>query len=225
MQPMGISVKGRMAMFKRRKSDSSGDIMPPSDPTPAPDPETAPPRTLARPSAGNSGAGPTASPLPRLASPGFPSPRSSLPPLSPGRLPVPDAGEGRKLVVGRDIALAGQITACERLIVEGRVEATLADCRSIEITEPGLFKGSAEIDTADIAGRFEGDLTVRGRLIVRATGRIEGQIRYGQIEIEAGGEIAGDAHPIRARREAKDSAAATSGETLTPSQTDGASAA
>jgi cytoskeletal protein CcmA (bactofilin family) len=96
-----------------------------------------------------------------------------------------------KLIVGRDIILHGEIRACQNLVVEGRVEAALTDCRSIEIAASGVFKGSAHIQTADISGRFEGDLVVTNRLIVRSTGRIVGTIRYGQLEIERGGVVSG----------------------------------
>jgi len=77
-------------------------------------------------------------------------------------------------------------------VVEGSVEAALRDCQTVEIAEAGLFRGSAEIDTADVSGRFEGDLTVRSRLVIRSTGRIVGTVRYGQIEIERGGIISGE---------------------------------
>ena len=33
---------------------------------------------------------------------------------------------------------------------------------------------------------------MRERLTIRSTGRIQGKIRYGQIEIEPGGEISGE---------------------------------
>src|SRR5690349_6505981 len=35
--------------------------------------------------------------------------------------------EGKKLIVGREIVLTGEIRACDRLVVEGRVEAALTD--------------------------------------------------------------------------------------------------
>lgn len=98
----------------------------------------------------------------------------------------------RRLTVGRDISLSGEITSCDVLVVEGTVEAKLRDGRNIEIAETGLFKGSVEIDEADIAGRFEGDITVRGRLRVRSTGKITGSIKYGELEVEAGGRLIGD---------------------------------
>ena len=56
----------------------------------------------------------------------------------------------------------------------------------------GLFKGSATIEEIEVNGRFEGNLVVRNRLLIRATGRVSSSIRYGQIEIECGGQITGD---------------------------------
>ncbi|MGH7029375.1 MAG: bactofilin family protein [Stellaceae bacterium] len=101
-------------------------------------------------------------------------------------------GEMRRLSVGREITLSGEINACDKLVIEGSVEANLNNCRDVEIAETGLFKGSASIEEAEVRGRFEGNLTVRKRLLIKATGRVSGTIRYGQIEIECGGQISGD---------------------------------
>ncbi|CAK0748519.1 Polymer-forming cytoskeletal protein [Azospirillaceae bacterium] len=98
----------------------------------------------------------------------------------------------RRLTVGRDITLAGEISSCDVLVVEGTVEARLREGKVIEISETGLFKGSVEINEATIAGRFEGDLIVRGRLTVRGSGRIRGVIKYRELEVEAGGQVVGD---------------------------------
>ncbi|MBT5415489.1 MAG: polymer-forming cytoskeletal protein [Rhodospirillaceae bacterium] len=106
--------------------------------------------------------------------------------------PGPLQGEGKKLVVGRDIALNGEISACDRLIVEGEVNASLAECREIEIADGGVYKGAAEIETAEIAGLFEGEMIAHNRLIIRHTGVVRGKIRYGMIEIQPGGLISGD---------------------------------
>lgn len=100
--------------------------------------------------------------------------------------------ESRRLIVGRDIQLNGEITACDKLVVEGHVQVTLPGARILEISPSGYFKGAAEVDEADISGRFEGELTARERLIIRAGGRVNGTVRYGRIVIESGGEIAGD---------------------------------
>jgi len=109
------------------------------------------------------------------------------------------AADGKMLIVGREIALSGAISACDRLVVEGRVEANLADCREMEVAETGTFKGKAEIDVADISGTFEGELTVRELLTVRATGRVIGRVIFAQLEVERGGEIVGEIGHLEGR--------------------------
>ena len=113
----------------------------------------------------------------------------------PGVRPAGPAALGadaKRLIVGREISLSGEIEACETLVVEGRVEASLSACQTIEIAAGGLFKGIAEVEDARISGHFEGSLTVRNRLIVHASGRVSGAIRYREIEIQRGGQVAGD---------------------------------
>jgi cytoskeletal protein CcmA (bactofilin family) len=100
--------------------------------------------------------------------------------------------EGSKLIVGPNIKLKGsEITDCEILVVEGRVEASM-NSRDIRIAEGGVFSGKAEIDVAEVRGTFEGELTARKRLVVYATGRVSGTIRYGALMVEEGGTITGN---------------------------------
>ncbi|KLN56663.1 bactofilin family protein [Variovorax paradoxus] len=106
---------------------------------------------------------------------------------------VPAAKEGgSKLTVGPNIKLKGvEITDCDTLVVEGLVEATM-DSRLMQIAEQGEFKGSAEIDIAEIRGVFDGNLTVREKLVIHSTGKVTGKIRYGKIVIEEGGQLSGE---------------------------------
>lgn len=106
--------------------------------------------------------------------------------------------EAKVLLIGRDISLNGKITACDKVIVEGKVEADLTDSRFVEIAETGMFKGSAEVEEAEIRGHFEGRLSVRGRLLIRGSGKVAGDIAYGQVEIECGGEISGTVQTVAA---------------------------
>jgi len=153
--------------------------------------------------------------VPEMARPAAEPPRTPEPPRRPVTEPIPvpvtpppvaaapppvsttppprrsEAGL-RQLTVGREISLSGEIASCDTLIVEGSVEANLQNCRDVDIAETGLFKGSAEIDNADVRGTFEGNLIVRKRLLIRSGGVVTGTIRYGQIEIELGGQISGD---------------------------------
>jgi cytoskeletal protein CcmA (bactofilin family) len=129
---------------------------------------------------------------------------AALPPMTPVSRVVPasianatsavNAGtESRsKLTVGPNIKLRGvEITDCDTLVVEGSVEATI-DSRVIQISEQGAFVGNAEFDIAEIRGCFDGELTVRQKLVVYASGRVTGKVRYGRLVIEEGGQLTGD---------------------------------
>ncbi|MBQ6657073.1 MAG: polymer-forming cytoskeletal protein [Ottowia sp.] len=118
---------------------------------------------------------------------GAPAPATGTAPLGAGA-----TGGSAKLTVGANIKLRGvEITDCDTLVVEGTVEASM-NSRVIQIAERGEFKGKAEIDIAEVRGTFDGDLTVRQKLVIFATGKVTGKIRYGKIVIEEGGQLSGE---------------------------------
>ena len=203
-------------MFRRRKTGEDGDITPMGDdeteatgqdlpalkPFMRPGEDQAPAlragprveltrRLVDLPNAARAQAPPTYAPHPAV-----PAPAASVAPLAP--VPQQEA-ESKKLIVGRDIRLNGEIVSCEHLIVEGSVEAALTDGKLIDIAESGNFRGNAECETATIRGKFDGELTCRDRLVVRATGRVIGKVRYHQLEVERGGEISGDVQMIQSK--------------------------
>jgi cytoskeletal protein CcmA (bactofilin family) len=123
---------------------------------------------------------PTPTPTPSV------TPRDTVEPRSEAQT------DSKRLTVGRGISLKGKISSCDRLVIEGNVEAELENCHTVEVTENGRFTGAAEIAGADISGHYEGALTVRDNLMIRGTGRVSGTVRYGRLHVEDGGEINGD---------------------------------
>jgi cytoskeletal protein CcmA (bactofilin family) len=124
-----------------------------------------------------------------------PARSASLPP--PPAAPEPaisrteDLG-GSKLIVGPNIKLKGvEIDDCDTLVVEGRVEATMVS-RAIQIAENGAFNGKVDVDVAEIRGEFAGEMTARKKLVIHASGRVSGKIRYGKMLVQEGGELSGD---------------------------------
>lgn len=136
-------------------------------------------------------------PLPRQRAPEPSAPPENPRPATAAPAPVtgmaaPEGAEGSKLIVGPNIKLKGvEITDCDTLVVEGRVEASM-DSRVIQIAENGSFHGTVGIDVAEIRGRFDGELTARKQLVIHSTGRVSGKIRYGSIIVEQGAELSGD---------------------------------
>lgn len=147
---------------------------------------------MATPRYGQAGTGPGAGGVANGAAAAT-SPEPAVPPAAhPASEAAPAAEGGSKLTVGPNIKLKGvEITDCDTLVVEGLVEATM-DSRVIQIAEQGAFKGSAEIDIAEIRGSFDGHLTVRQKLVIHATGKVTGHIKYGRVVIEDGGQLSGE---------------------------------
>jgi cytoskeletal protein CcmA (bactofilin family) len=132
------------------------------------------------PSLGPAPAQPSARPAPAA-----PAPAVEHPPRA-------EDGGGSKLIVGPNIKLKGvEIHDCDTLVVEGRVEATMVS-RSIQIAEHGAFEGKVDVDVAEIRGAFQGEMTARKKLVIHASGRVGGKIRYGKILVQEGGEMSGD---------------------------------
>ena len=121
---------------------------------------------------------------------------------SPRPVPVSTAPEpaapraeepgGSKLIVGPNIKLKGvEIDDCDTLVVEGRVEATMVS-RAIQIAENGAFNGKVDVDVAEVRGDFRGEMTARRKLVIHASGRVSGKIRYGKMLVQEGGVMSGD---------------------------------
>ncbi len=129
---------------------------------------------------------PPASPPSRDAAPPPPRPEPAKPAESA------EERKEAKLIVGPDIKMKGvEIADCDTLVVEGRIEATL-DSRVLQIAEKGVFCGTVAVDSAEIHGRLEGELTVRKHLLIHGTGKVSGKVRYARIKVEEGAELAGE---------------------------------
>ena len=131
----------------------------------------------------------------------FSSDRSSFKPQIPRRTPdIPNPSvlhtpsndaDGKQLTIGKAVRIGGEISGCERLIVEGRVDATLKDIKFVEVTQNGEFKGDAEVENAIIAGNYEGSLKVSGHLEIAGSGTVKGAVSYKTIAVASGGQVLG----------------------------------
>ena len=110
--------------------------------------------------------------------------------------PSEQNSQNKQLLIGEDISLSGTITSCDKLVIAGTVETNISECKELEIARGGLFKGEAKIQMAEIAGEFVGTLSA-DLLRLRSSGRISGDLNYGKLEVELGGEIIGNLSRIQ----------------------------
>ncbi len=145
---------------------------------------------------------PFAAPTPSASAGGVGNPPMPLsgarPPAPPalrggpsGREAQPMATERRTLVVGRGISVQGMVQDAERLVVEGTVEASMIHATELSVSQGGVFRGEVEVEDAEVAGTVDGTMTVRGSLVVRATGTVLGTARCRRLTVEDGGQLTG----------------------------------
>ena len=159
----------------------------------APQRSAAPPNRPVPPSRQREFAAEQAAPV--AEEPAAPSAPEVRPDPTPEPTPAPvqksePEGTGR-LIVGPSIKMKGEIGACDTLIVQGEVEASMSG-RVMEVAEGGVYRGKVELEEATVSGTVDGTLTVSGLLTIAKGGEVRGTVRYGELQIESGGVIAGD---------------------------------
>ncbi len=92
--------------------------------------------------------------------------------------------------IGEGVTVKGEISVPDIIVVDGIVEGELT-ARAIRVGPSGAIKGNIISTEADVHGTISEKLEVKQLLIVRATGRIDGNISYGEVQIEKGAVISG----------------------------------
>jgi cytoskeletal protein CcmA (bactofilin family) len=92
-------------------------------------------------------------------------------------------------VFGADTAIRGDISASADLHVDGRVDGDIA-CAALVQGETSEIVGAVTAETARLAGRVRGTISVR-ELVVLRSARIEGDVHYDALTIEQGAQVDG----------------------------------
>jgi len=101
---------------------------------------------------------------------------------------VPDANQ---LYVGEGVTIKGEISVPDTLVIYGALEGDIA-AGNLVVGPTGTVKGRITVtENAEIAGKVLEKLEVKCLLVLRSTGRVDGNISYGLLQIEQGASIAG----------------------------------
>lgn len=116
---------------------------------------------------------------------------TEIPNLNPARALDSDP-TGKTLTIGKHIKVSGEISGCERLSVEGEVDATITGLARLDVAVGAKVAGKAEVEKAVIHGSFDGTLIVRGHLDVVAGASVRGTISYKSVTVAHGAKLAGN---------------------------------
>jgi cytoskeletal protein CcmA (bactofilin family) len=93
--------------------------------------------------------------------------------------------------IGEGVSFKGSITASDEAVIEGQFDGDLT-VGNLLIGQTGRVTGSIKADRVDVKGELNKDVSSRQLLIVRSTGKVNGTLEYGEIEIERGGQVRGN---------------------------------
>jgi cytoskeletal protein CcmA (bactofilin family) len=96
-------------------------------------------------------------------------------------------------ILGADTAIKGDISASADLHVDGKVEGDIS-CSSLVQGESGEVIGAIVAESARLAGKVCGTISVRELVILRSA-RIEGDVNYDALTIEQGAQVDGRLAP------------------------------
>ncbi len=100
------------------------------------------------------------------------------------------------IVVGEGVAISGEFSVPGRAVINGSIVGDL-QADELLVGETGKITGSVRVRKADIHGETHEKLSASELLTIRVTGRVNGNISFGGIEIERGGLMQGYLSPTQ----------------------------
>lgn len=94
------------------------------------------------------------------------------------------------VVIGEGVSISGVLKVPGRAVIHGDFQGELY-AEELTLGLAGTIAGKTHVGKADVQGEIRDELHVTGHLIVRASGRIQGHVAYGEVEVERGGNIQG----------------------------------
>jgi cytoskeletal protein CcmA (bactofilin family) len=94
-------------------------------------------------------------------------------------------------VIGKNIQIRGKLSGAEDLVVEGRVEGTVALKNHLTIEQTGIVDADVEVRDLTVHGEMRGDISANGTVSVSNAARVVGNIRAPRIILEDGARFKG----------------------------------
>ncbi|HEX4267121.1 MAG TPA: polymer-forming cytoskeletal protein [Steroidobacteraceae bacterium] len=98
-------------------------------------------------------------------------------------------------LIARSVKVNGDLDFAGGLHLDGRVAGGVrADPKtpaSLSVSDTGSIEGPVEVTDLVLHGAIRGDIVARGRVVLGASARVEGNLYYGVIEMTLGAQITG----------------------------------
>jgi cytoskeletal protein CcmA (bactofilin family) len=103
--------------------------------------------------------------------------------------------KSRVLIIREDTFLKGDVRNAGRIEVFGYVEGEIAG--DLLVVQPGgRCFGRVKVEQADVHGTLQGDIMVRQLISIRGGGEVVGNVKYGKLAMEMGGQLTAEMRNI-----------------------------
>ena len=82
-----------------------------------------------------------------------------------------------------------------RAVVNGQFEGAI-DAKQIEVQAKGVVSGTTQAATIAVAGKINDTIQATNTLSIGSTGMVSGDISYGKLDVDKGGELQGKMRQI-----------------------------
>jgi len=110
--------------------------------------------------------------------------------------------EVRGSYLAKGLRFVGDVLGAGDFVCDGEVEGRVEIDGLVQIDSDGKIHGCIEATEADIAGSVDGDVVTRVRLVLRAPGRLKGDVMSPELVVEPGATILGQIHIAQQAAEA-----------------------
>lgn len=98
-------------------------------------------------------------------------------------------------LIGKSVRVHGDVEFAGGLHLDGQVaggvRAQSQSATSLSVSSTGSIEGAVEVTDLVLHGTVRGDIVARGRVVLGASARVEGNVYYGVIEMTLGAQITG----------------------------------
>ncbi|MEL6374398.1 MAG: polymer-forming cytoskeletal protein [Pseudomonadota bacterium] len=102
---------------------------------------------------------------------------------------------GRDAMIGTDTIIEGEIQNGRRIDVFGYIEGKLS-AEHVVVHPGGRVYGMLNAGQAEVHGTLQGEVTVTNLIRIGANGTVLGDVQYGQLAMEAGGNLSADVRNV-----------------------------
>lgn len=93
--------------------------------------------------------------------------------------------------IGSDLVVHGKLSGKSDLRIDGVFEGELDVDGAVSVGPEGSLSAPVQVGALEIEGEVRGDVIASGSVVVRAGGRLLGDVRARQIGVDDGGSIQG----------------------------------